>query len=54
MIKLALYGYGFYWLFTKMGMMGTKQLKGYGEVHHPFEHPMGDSNCNECQMHGEE
>lgn len=53
MIKLALYAYGFYWLLKKAGydIQKSNTVKGYGEVHDPFEHPMGDLTCNSCAHH---
>lgn len=54
MIKLALYAYGFWWVLQKMGYTVKKEnegLKGYEDVHDPFEHPMGDLTCNICKHH---
>lgn len=49
MIKLFIYGFLGYWLYNKTKK--SKAVAGYGEAHHPFEHPMGEHVCQVCTHH---
>lgn len=49
MIKLVIYGAGFYWLFKKVGIIGNSgtTLKGEEEYSGDYNHPLNGS-CSSC------
>lgn len=53
MIRLIVYLGGAYWALKQLGFQITKAkpVQGYGEVHDPFEHPLGDHVCQVCEHH---
>ena len=48
MIKLLIYGAGFYWLFKKVGVInGNTSLKGHEYDSQNYDHPL-NGDCTAC------